>query len=192
LDITPVTEQLGFLKALGLDYGWGPTALIQTILEHVYIYTGAPWWAAIGITAVAIRAVLFKLYVDASDTSARMQTLAPHVKDITDKIAAARISRNTQEMLAASQEMRAANKAAGIQQWKAFLPMLTFPLGFGTFRLMRGMADLPVPGLDQGGLLWIKDLTVPDPLYVLPVFTAAAFYYTFKVFSFSPCTEFAN
>jgi len=45
---------------------------------------------------------------------------------------------------------------------------------------MKAMAALPVPGLDQGGFLWLMDLTIPDPYYVLPVLTSVTMFYTFK------------
>ena len=52
---------------------------------------------------------------------------------------------------------------------------------FGMFRLLRGMAALPVPGLEDGGILWFQDLTMPDPFYILPVASAAVMYYIMKV-----------
>lgn len=65
--------------------------------------------------------------------------------------------------------------------WRLFVPMLQVPIGFATFRLMRGMADLPVPGLDDGGFLWLTDLTQSDPYFILPIVTGIAFHLTFKV-----------
>ncbi len=177
----PVTEHIGYLKELGLDYGWGPTAFVETMLEHVHVWTGTPWWASIVLTAVLVRLTMLKAYVSASDTSARMAVITPHVKPIQDRIKAARAVRDREAMMTASAEMQAVYRAANVQLWKLAVPMLQIPLGFGTFRLMRGMADLPVPGLDTQGFLWLQDLTLGDPYFVLPIVTAAAFHYTFKV-----------
>lgn len=180
-DFTPVTEHIGYLKELGLDYGWGPTAFVETLLEHVHVWTGTPWWASIVLTAVFVRLVMLKAYVNASDTSARLAVITPRVKPIQDRLSAAKAARDQQAMMAASAEMQAAYQSANVQLWRLAVPMLQIPLGFGTFRLMRGMADLPVPGLDRQGLLWLQDLTLPDPYFILPIVTAGAFHYTFKV-----------
>ena len=49
-------EHIGYLHSLGLDYGYGPTSMVQWLLELVHIWTGTPWWAALIITAITIRA----------------------------------------------------------------------------------------------------------------------------------------
>ena len=179
----PVYDYLGFLKEMGLDYGWGPTALVETLLEHVHIYLGTPWWASIGISILIIRAVLFKLYINATDVNARRQLIKHLEEPFTARIKTAQAEKNQKTLQEAWIERRALHKSAGISMWKSLAPLLQLPLGYGTFRLMRGMAYLPVPGFDSGGLLWMTDLTQSDPLFILPVATAAAYYFTFKVSS---------
>ncbi len=180
-DLAAIPEQIGYLKSLGLDYGWGPTAFIETLLEHIHIYTGTPWWASIVLTAVAIRLALFKPYIAAANVSARLAAIQPITAPIRDKMMAARKAGNQQGMLLARQELMAVHKKADIQTYKAFVPLLQIFLGYGTFRLFRGMATLPVPGLETGGFLWLHDLTVADPFYILPVATAGAFYLVMRV-----------
>ena len=180
-NFTPVTEHIGYLKELGLDYGWGPTAFVQTLLEHVHVWTGIPWGASIILTAVLVRMAILKVYVNASDTSARVAVITPLIKPIQDRVSAAKAAKDQQAMMAAGAEIQGIYRSAKIQMWRLAVPMLQVPLGFGTFRLMRGMASLPVPGLETQGLLWIQDLTMPDPYLLLPSITAAAFHLTFKV-----------
>ena len=177
----PVYEHLGFLKEMGLDYGWGTTALVQTVLEHVYIYLGTPWWASIGITVLLIRAILFKSFIDATDMSARRQIIKPLEDPINARMKAARATSDKLAMQDAWKERSVLFKKAGIVGWKGLVPLIQIPLGFGVFRLIRGMASLPVPGFDNGGFLWIYDLTVSDPYYLLPLVTSGAYYYAFKV-----------
>ena len=156
---------------------------METLLEHVYVYLGTPWWASIGISMLIIRAVLLKFYIDATDSSARRQLIKPLEEPINARMKAAQAENDRKAYQAAWLERSALHKSAGIVLWKSFAPFLQVPIGYGTFRLMRGMANLPVPGFDTGGLLWISDLTQPDPYYILPIATAAAFYLTFKVLS---------
>ena len=177
----PVYEHLGFLKEMGLDYGWGTTAFVETVLEHVYIYLGTPWWASIGITVLLIRAILFKSFIDAADISARRQIIKPLEDPISARMKAAQGTRDKLAMQDAWKERRVLYKNAGIVGWKTFVPLMQLPLGFGVFRLIRGMASLPVPGFDNGGFLWVYDLTVSDPYYILPLVTSWAYYYAFKV-----------
>lgn len=180
----PVYDYIGFLKEMGLDYGWGPTAFVETLLEHVHIYLGTPWWASIGLSILLIRAALFKFYIDAADTAARRQAIKPLEQPISERIKAAQAEKNVIALREVWDERKALYKAAGIIWWKPLVPFVQIPIGFGTFRLMRGMASLPVPGLDVGGFLWIYDLTVPDPFYFLPLATGWAYYHAFKVPNF--------
>ncbi|KAL1635871.1 dihydroorotase [Neofusicoccum ribis] len=169
-NIANMPEQIGYLKAIGLDYGWGPTACIEWLLEHIHIWMGIPWWAAIVVTAVAVRASLFPLFATTSDVTARQQAL----KDITDplnrKMNEARIAGSTDLMMQARAELMAVYKQAGINAWKAFYaPVTQAVTGYCSWKLLRAMAALPVPGLETGGFLWLKDLTVADPFFIMPI-----------------------
>ena len=177
----PVYEHLGFLKEMGLDFGWGPTAFVETILEHVHVYIGTPWWASIGVTVLIIRAAVLKFYIDAADCSARRQIVKPYEDEINTRFKAARAEEDRNALRSAWMDRKDLHKRAGIIWWKSLLPLVQLPIGFGTFRLMRAMATLPVPGFDTGGLLWISDLTIPDPYYFIPIATAWAYYFAFKV-----------
>lgn len=183
---TVVDEHIGYLKELGLDFGWGPTSFIETLVEHVYIYSGLPWGGAIVLTAVLVRASLLKIFINAADASVRMATLQPHLEPIKNRMKEARLAGDVAASQVEAAQMKQITQAAGVKMGRLFLPMLQVPLAFGTFRLMRGMAELPVPGLDSGGILWVKDLTVSDPYYILPMVGSLAIWYTFKVFWIHP------
>ena len=167
---------------MGLDYGWGTTALVEYVMEHVHVWGGLPWWSSIIVSALLIRAAVFRYYIKASDTSARMAAIK-HLTDPFDaRIREARLVGDQVAMKENFTQRRAILKEAGVKYTTIFLPIvLQIPLGFGTFRLLRGMTNLPVPGMDTGGFLWFQDLTVPDPLFILPAITTALFYMTFKV-----------
>ena len=166
---------------MGLDYGWGPTAMMQSVLEHVHIYAATPWWASIGISLLVVRALLLKIYFDAADAAARNQLITQYNAPLMQRFQEAQRTKDMPEMNRAWQGMKDLRLSAGVKYWKIFLPFIQIPIGFGTFRLMRGMSHLPVPGLESGGLLWMKDLTLSDPYLVLPVLTGACYYYSFKV-----------
>lgn len=177
-------EQIGYLQAIGLDFGWGPTAVMQWLLEHVYIYSGLPWWASITAVAVLIRLAIFKPSLTAANHSHKMQELRknPRFADAMRRMQEAAMSTGDKtEMMAARTETRNMQLAAGVQTWRAFVPMVNIPIAIGMLRLLRAMAALPVPSLETGGVLWFSDLTVPDPFFILPIVSSSLLYFVMKV-----------
>ena len=49
------------------------------------------------------------------------------------------------------------------------------------FFALKGMANTPVESMKLGGLLWFTDLTVCDPLYLLPMLTSITVWATIEV-----------
>ncbi|KAE8447829.1 hypothetical protein EG329_010058 [Mollisiaceae sp. DMI_Dod_QoI] len=175
-----IPEGIGYLKALGLEYGWGPTALMEWTLEHIHILTGTPWWISIALTAIAARAVLFRPYIDAAETSARLATIQPFSAPITAKMQAATKEGDADKAMQLRGELQRLHKRAGIKPWKSFVPMLQIFAGYGTFFILRAMSKLPVPGLETGGALWFYNLTIPDPYLILPIATAGVLHWVLR------------
>lgn len=180
-EITQIPEKIGYMKDVGLDYGWGPSAFIEFVLEHVHIYTGLPWWASIAATGLLVRLSLFKPTMAASDTSAKITNLKPISTPLRTKMMHYAREGNNAEMLKARAELQELHDQHGVKSWKAFVPMLQIPIGYGCFRVVRGMAALPVPALALEHAGWLTDLTVSDPYFILPTFAAACLFLTLRV-----------
>ena len=176
-----VQEYPGWLKDIGLDYGWGTTALFERLLEYVHIYTGTPWWGSTLIVILIIRTLLLKLYFDSADTMARYKLIKPLEAPLQERYKEALRTKDPTETRKIWAEMSALRKSAGMVLWKQFVPLIQIPISFSLFRLMRGMSTLPVPGFETGGFLWIKDLTISDPYYIMPIVQTAALYKTLAV-----------
>lgn len=175
-------EHIGYLNSLGLDHGWGPTSVMQFVLEHIHIYAGTPWWASIALTALALRIVLLKPFMNATENGARMATIAPITKPVQERAKEAMKNGDQQLTVELRNELARMNARAGIKVWKSFLPMGIQIFGaVGTFICLKAMAALPVPGLETGGMLWFYNLTVPDPLYILPLATAGILHWVIRV-----------
>lgn len=174
-------ETIGYLKSLGLDYGWGPTAVVEWTLEHIHVLTGTPWWASIILTALFFRLAFLYTFMSAADNAARMKAIQPIIKPLMQKSQAAQFSGNTAAVMQLRNEMKIINKRAGVSLWKGFVPMLTGFTGYGSFVLLRAMSNLPVPGIETGGILWFHNLAVTDPFLILPVATSFTMYSLFKV-----------
>jgi YidC/Oxa1 family membrane protein insertase len=152
---------------------------MEWLLEHIHVYAGTPWWVSISLAAFAIRAVLFKLNIDASDNGARMQAVRPLTDPLNKKMMAVR--GDEVQKLQVRAEIQQIHKRAGIKLWRSFAPMIQLFTGYGMFVLLRGMALLHVPGMDSGGILWFQNLVFPDPLFILPTSTALILYWVLRV-----------
>lgn len=174
-------EHIGYLKSLGLDYGNGPTACIEWVLEHTHVYCGTPWWASIALTAVIIRVAFLKLYIDAADNGAKMARVAPQTKPLHAKMMDLQRAGDQGAVMAVRRDIQVINARAGVKMWKSMLPMVQMFTGYGTFVLLRAMAKLPVPGLETGGALWFQNLTIPDPYFILPLAAAGVLHTVLRV-----------
>ena len=185
-DLLNLPEQAGFLKTLGLDYGWGTTSLMQTCLESIYVHTGLPWWASICLVAVGARVVLFKPTLDAAENTQKMQELLkdPAYAAAQQTVKDAFGSKNPYPAMEARAKMNAMNRAKGYKLWKQIVPLIQVPIGYGMFRILRDMAAIPVPSMETGGLWWITDLTVSDPFFVLPILSGLLFIQALRVCTF--------
>ncbi len=179
-----IPVNIGYLKSIGLDFGWGPTAMMEWLLEHVHVFAGTPWWASIMMTTVIVRLALFRFYVASADATARSSALAEVFNPLNAKMIRCKKTGDTQGAQQARLEIKQAAKAAGLKPYMVFVPIvLQGVLGYGSFRLLRNMANLPVPGLDTAGFLWLQDLTISDPYYILPTCMALFMYAVAKVSS---------
>ncbi|KAI1505833.1 hypothetical protein F5X99DRAFT_367801 [Biscogniauxia marginata] len=169
--VLDIPEQIGYLKSLGLDFGYGPTACCEWLMEHIYIYTGMPWWATIATVGILYRAVMFKPTLTGSKHQILLQKARSSPEFIKAKAAfdeAARRSDNQAAMLQARATISKITKESGAQWWRPLVGFLTIPFSYGMFRLFRAMAALPVPSLETGGVAWFTNLTVHDPYFILP------------------------
>lgn len=185
-------EHIGYLKSLGLYYGYGPTSCVEWLLEHTHVYCGTPWWASVALTAVFIRIAFLKLYIDAADNGARMARTAPQTKPLHEKMLNHQRNNDQAAMMAVRQEISVIHKRAGVKMWKSMLPMVQMFTGYGTFVLLRAMSKLPVPGMETGGILWFQNLAIPDPLFILPLAAAGVLHVVLRVrssFSMIPTAD---
>jgi YidC/Oxa1 family membrane protein insertase len=179
-DISTIPEKMGYLKEIGLDFGWGPSSLIETFLEAFHIYGGLPWWGSAVATAVLIRVAMVPIMYKGNQMTIRMK----EAKDVTEPLRQRMLEAfrtDPSQAMVLKGELDAVKRTYGIQAKWMFLPLLQIPLGIGGFRVMRAMADLPVPSLESESVLWLYDVTMADPYYVLPVALAVVTWRTITV-----------
>jgi YidC/Oxa1 family membrane protein insertase len=182
VDPTATISYWGNLKDLGLDYGWGTSALFENLVELSYLNTELGWTGSIALSALAIRCGLFYFQIQGSDAGAKLAAMKPVLQPIMDEMEAAKRDGNEERVQACKRKQKAIMGEVGGALWKTLsTPALQMVLGFGAFRCLRGMTSLPVPGMNTEGLWWFTDLTVSDPLYILPLATGGIMYTIIKV-----------
>lgn len=169
--IGDASAQWGYMQSIGLAKSWWwPPELIQHIMEIVHVSTGLPWWATISLVTIGVRVVLFPLYVKSSDMMARNAKIKPQLDEIQAKLMSSiEMSESQQVML----QRKKLLKENGIKNRYLLAPMLQLPLALGFFAGLRHMANAPVAGLSDQGILWFQDLTAADPYLGLQCLSAA-------------------
>ncbi len=162
----------GNLKDLGLDYGWGPAALFENIVELFYLNTTIGWAGSIAASTLVLRFVLFYFQRRGSDSMAAMAAMKPVLQPLMDQADEAKKVGDEEKVQLLKSKHKAISVEVGVTALKSFsTPIAQGILGFGAFRCLRGMSTLPVQGMSTEDLLWLHDLTVSDPLWVLPLAT---------------------
>ncbi|EKM52397.1 uncharacterized protein PHACADRAFT_260745 [Phanerochaete carnosa HHB-10118-sp] len=169
--ITPL--QYGDLAAMGLA-SWSPAGLCQWFLEVSQVASGLPWfWTIVGATVVS-RLIVFPFAVKSIRNAARMAPHQAEFEKLREEINKARISKDMVEMQRAVMKQQMLYKKIGVSLPGMVLPPFAqIPVTLGMFFGVKKMCDLPVPQLKQSGVDFWQDLTVPDPMYVLPALATA-------------------
>jgi len=72
-------------------------------------------------------------------------------------------------------------KSAKKDYFLIIILMFQAPVFISFFFALRKMANLPVESLKDGGFLWLKDLTVHDPYYIMPIITSVTMFITIEL-----------
>lgn len=166
---TLTSDQLGYLDSIGMGQGYGPTALIEKLLEVSHVYTGLPWWGTIIFTTVAVRLAMFPLYYKASVNSAKMSKVKPQLDEALNALKEAE---NPQEQVQAAQRRKLIMKENDIHLSHSIFPMFQLPIAYGFFQALRKMAIHPVEGFSTQGYAWFEDLSQVDPYLGLQAIAA--------------------
>lgn len=168
------------LASLGLG-GSTPSGLVQQALETMHIVSGLPWWGTIALTTVIIRFLLTPLVISAQKNSAVFVNSMGEIQALQQKINEARQMKNTLAFAEHSQDLAKLMMEKGYNPLKNILvPFAQMPIFISFYFGIRGMVNVPIESLHQGGAAWFTDLTMADPFYVLPVITCGTLWLTLR------------
>ena len=121
---------------------------------------GAPWWLSIMMLTVVVRTFLFPLTIRQVKSMRKVQDLKPAMDELREE------HKDDPQIL--QQEMMKLYRERGANPLGGCLPILVqLPIFLALFYTIGEFERLE--SFRTGGLLWFQDLTVYDPLYILPV-----------------------
>ncbi|XP_037358923.1 mitochondrial inner membrane protein OXA1L isoform X1 [Talpa occidentalis] len=171
-DVVQAAAEQSFAE-LGLG-SYTPVGLIQNLLEYIHVNLGLPWWGAIAACTVLARCLVFPLIVKGQREAAKIHNHLPELQKFSTRIREAKLTGDHAEFYRASSEMAFYQKKHDVKLMRPLiLPLTQAPIFISFFIALREMANLPVPSLQTGGLLWFQDLTLSDPTYILPLVVTA-------------------
>jgi YidC/Oxa1 family membrane protein insertase len=148
-----------------IEYGWfgfiGKPLL--DFLLYIDGYIGNFGWSIIVMT-VLINVLLFPLRLKQQLSMAKMQKIQPQMRTLQDKYK--KLKPNDARRQEVQSEMMGLYQKNGVNPLGGCLPLLLqMPIFFAIFQLLRSAIEL------RGApwVLWVQDLSLPDPYYVLPV-----------------------
>jgi YidC/Oxa1 family membrane protein insertase len=123
---------------------------------------------AIIVFTIIIRILLLPLSIKQMKSTAKMSLVQPEMKKIQEKYKS--------DPQKAQQEVMKFYKEKGVSPMGGCLPMLIqMPILFALFAVFNTL------DMQGAGFLWMKDLTLADPYYILPILSTVTTYFSSKL-----------
>ncbi|KAM3721847.1 Mitochondrial inner membrane protein OXA1L [Dirofilaria immitis] len=170
------------VKEYDLFSWWSPASWFRLALEYMHFNIDLPWWLTVMCATISLRLLLIFVPIASHRLMTRVQLYKKEIDEFKGKIESAQRSGNFLQTMEAQKEMKDFLKSKDIKLYRQFLFMsLNGAIFMTQFIAVKKLADAAFPGLSTGGLYWFKDLTVPDPYYLLPLISAVTVAAIFKM-----------
>ena len=156
---------------LVIDYGilWWVAQPLFWLLDNIHDFVGN-WGVAIILLTVLIKLVFFKLSAMSYRSMANMRKVAPKMAEIKERYG------DNREKL--GQEMMKLYKTEKINPLSGCLPILVqMPVFIALYWVLMESVELRQAPF----FLWIEDLSIKDPLFILPLLMGASMFIQFKL-----------
>jgi YidC/Oxa1 family membrane protein insertase len=141
--------------------------LLQS-LKWINGYVGNYGWSILVLTAI-INIIILPLRHKSVVSMRRMQEIQPEAKAIQDRYSKLKATDPAKQKM--NQELMALYKERGVNPASGCVPMLIpFPVLIAFYSLLTVATELR----GQPFMLWIRDLSAPDPYYVTPILMGAS------------------
>ncbi len=141
------------------------TSVVQDIIRYFADLTGNPGWSIIIVT-VLIKVITHPLTVRQLKSMEQIKIITPKMKEIE-----AKYKGQPQEYQRRVQELYRDNK---VNPMAGCLPsLIPLPVLIVFFRVLQNREFVASLTGASAGFLWMRDFAVADPLYIMPVLSAA-------------------
>lgn len=167
---TAKLEEISPYLDLTVDYGWlwWLAKPMFSVLKYLHALIGN-WGIAIIALTVIIKAIFFKLSATSYRSMARMRKLAPKMKELKE-----RYGDDRQKM---SQETMKLYKTEKVNPLGGCLPMLVqMPVFLSLYWVLMESVELR-----HTPFLWMADLSVKDPFFILPLLMGFTMWLTMRL-----------
>jgi YidC/Oxa1 family membrane protein insertase len=128
------------------------------------------WGWAIAFLTLVITMALLPLRVSSMKSSLKMQRIQPQMKSIQEKFK--RYSLTDPRRADMQKEMQALYKKEGVNPVGGCFPLLLqMPFLYAFYAMLNNAIELR-----QANWLWVHDLSMPDPLHILPIIIIVAMF----------------
>lgn len=158
-EITSVLKNIapGLEQTVSYGWLWFISVIVFWVMEKIYLVVGNWGWSIILVT-VLIKLMFFPLSAKSYKSMARMRGLQPKIKALRE-----RFSDDKQKQ---SQAMMELYKKEKVNPVGGCLPIIVqIPVFFALYMVLIESVQLR----QAPWILWIHDLSVPDPYFILPV-----------------------
>ncbi len=154
-------ETLGMEKAI--DFGVFGFLAKPFLKFFLFLHRFIPnWGLVIIVLTLIIKIVLHPLTHKGFESMKKMQELAPKLEELKN-----RYKDNPQKL---NEEMMKLYREAGVNPMGGCLPMLLqIPVFFALYEIFLNAVELK-----GASFLWVSDLSMPDPTYLMPVLMGAS------------------
>lgn len=129
---------------------------IVKLMEAMYKVIGN-WGLVLVLLTVLLRLVMWPLMQAQGRTTARMQVMQPKIKEVQDKY---KDRKDADSQRAMQQEMQQVYRDYNFNPAGCFSTFVPFPVLIALWSTIRNFEF-------DSGFLWLPDLAIPDPLYIL-------------------------
>lgn len=161
---------------------YNPVDQVVTLLNYIDSLHDLPYAYTIIGSTFALRTVLLPIFINGQRNSSRLAHMTPELNVLKSRIEKLGKNVDTATQAKYGEEMRALFRKYNCNPLKGLVPPLVqMPIFMSMFFALRKMPDLFQETFSNGGIFWFPDLTSPDPLYILPVASAATFIATIEL-----------
>ena len=156
---------------LTVDYGvlWFIGKPIFWLLEQLHRFTGNWGWAIVGVTVI-LKVMFFQLSAASYRSMAKMKKLQPRVQALRE--------RHEDDKMKMNQAVMELYKQEKVNPFGGCLPILVqIPVFIALYWVLLESVELRQAPFG----FWIKDLSAPDPFFVLPVLMGATMLIQYKL-----------